>query len=166
MLHYLTISLLKELREGIKVDVAAVKDEKLSYILLYQPSKLPSLHMFQIADIETSLMDMDGHGTPNYTPRWIFEKSRNSIRVTGLEERIERNQPTAFMEKHLTEAFVDHANRTLRPPLLTGLVNIHYYQDKEQILKMVEDVIYPNLGADLLQKRCCILPGEETGRQE
>ena len=111
---------LKELREAIKTDVGAMKDEILSELRssISSLQATVSVHTDIISDIETSLTDVDGRVGELETCYAALQDEnsklhakldslenfsrRNNIRVTGLEEKVEGNHPTAFMEKFLT----------------------------------------------------------------
>ena len=112
---------LKELREAIKADVAAMKDEILSELRssISTLQATVSVHTDKISDIETSLTDVDGRvgeietcyaalqdeNSKLYAKLDSLENfsRRNTIRITGLEEKVEGIHPTAFMEKFLIE---------------------------------------------------------------
>ncbi|KAI3377714.1 hypothetical protein L3Q82_008868, partial [Scortum barcoo] len=112
----LTREALKELREGIKTDLAAMRDEILSSSISTLQATI-SVHGNKIADIETSLTDVDGRVSELETSHAALQvensklhakldslenfSRRNNLRVTGLEEKIEGNHPSAFMEKLL-----------------------------------------------------------------
>lgn len=77
---------------------------------------------------------------------------RQNLRIIGISEGIEAGNPSRFMAEFFTEVFgeenfdspiiIDRAHRTLAPKPRKGdrpramVVRLHYYSDKEKILKL------------------------------
>lgn len=111
---------------------------------------------------------------------------RNNIRIIGLPEKIEGQQPTAFIDTLMREIFgseafptpliADRAHRIAamrknstdnRPRPL--IVRIHHFQTKERILKLAREAsgvsfrgseihIFPDFSADVSRRRAAYIP--------
>lgn len=117
---------------------------------------------------------------------------RQNIRVIGLPEKIEGSHPSVFMENLLLTVFgadnftkppeVDRAHRSLRPLDLTKppramIVRLHHYRTKELVLRLAWQhsgqlsynghklSFYPDLSADLVQRRAAFIPVKKLLRQ-
>ena len=105
---------------------------------------------------------------------------RNNIRITGLPEKVEGSQPSAFTEIFLKETFgaeafsspltIDRAHRVSNGrmkqdgPPRSLIARIHHYQTKERILKLAREAaslsfrgseihIYPDYSAEVSRRR-------------
>lgn len=153
-------------------------------------------HDQTIQSMETSLNDMETRLTTLESTCLALSKEnqslrlktddlenrsrRNNIRITGVPERAEGGQPTAFMEALLKETFgvhsfstpptVDRAHRIAAPrkkqddPPRPFIARIHHYQTKERILKLAREKgslsfrgadihIYPDYSAEVARNR-------------
>lgn len=111
---------------------------------------------------------------------------RNNIRIIGLPEKVEGQQPTAFIDTLLREVFESEAFPT---PLIADtahqiamvrknsndnrprplIVRIHHFQTKERILKLAREMstvsfrgseihIFPDFSAEVSRKRAAYVP--------